>query len=223
MGEKKIVNDKSEDMENDLMEYAKILLEDMEEIQNPKGLTKENPGLSCKDIRRCNPDLPSGYYWIDPNEGSHYDAVRVHCNMTTGATCVDSTLKKVKKNSWSGEKEETIPYTADQTQLAFLQMLSKQASQRLTYHCRNSRATDRGLELVGVNEYEFQTTGEGMETLSHTVTRDECKSKDGEWRKTIFEITSDKIIKLPIVDFSTKKAATPSEEFGIEIGPVCFS
>ena len=71
-----------------------------------------------------------------------------------------------------------IPYTADQTQLAFLQMLSKQASQRLTYHCRNSRATDRGLELVGVNEYEFQTTGEGMETLSHTVTRDECKVGD---------------------------------------------
>lgn len=222
--EEKFVKDKSEDMEDDLLEYTKILLEDMDDLEKPKGLRKDQPGISCKNIHLLHPNLPSGYYWIDPNEGFHHDAIRVWCNMTIGSTCVESTLKKFKKSKWSsGENDESIPYAADQTQLAFLQMLSSTASQNLTYHCRNSHATKRELRLLGVNEFEFQLTGEGREELKHKITKNECQANDGVWRKTVFEITSEKTVQLPIVDFYTKHAAGPSEEFGIDVGPVCFS
>ena len=29
-----------------------------------------------------------GDYWIDPNEGSHDDAILVHCNATNYETCI---------------------------------------------------------------------------------------------------------------------------------------
>ena len=38
----------------------------------------------------------SGYYWIDPNEGPTYDAVRVYCDFATNATCIYPNKTKVK-------------------------------------------------------------------------------------------------------------------------------
>jgi len=37
----------------------------------------------------------SGMYWIDPNEGDGSDAIRVHCNMETGQTCVLAATNEV--------------------------------------------------------------------------------------------------------------------------------
>jgi len=54
------------------------------------------------------------------------------------------------------------------------------------------------------------------ETLS-----EECKIKDNTWRKSVFEIETEDLETLPIQDIAIK--ANANEEFGFEIGPICFS
>ena len=47
--------------------------------------------------------------------------------------------------------------------------------------------------------------------------------KDGKWRKAIVEIASKKLELFPIQDIAFKDIGGDEEEFGLEIGPVCFS
>ena len=47
--------------------------------------------------------------------------------------------------------------------------------------------------------------------------------KDGKWHKTVLEVTSDIMSRLPISDVAVFDVADPGEEFGVELGPVCFS
>ena len=84
------------------------------EPEKPDG-TKDNPAMSCKDLKACYPDLddgtPSsddisnrrflslslGYYWIDPNEGCPFDAVHVYCDFSGGnRSCVNATNVRVR-------------------------------------------------------------------------------------------------------------------------------
>ena len=37
-----------------------------------------------------------GYYWIDPNDGPVYDAIRVFCDFAFNATCIYPNRSKVK-------------------------------------------------------------------------------------------------------------------------------
>ena len=43
---------------------------------------------------------------------------------------------------------------------------------------------------------------------------------DKQWRKTILEVATRKSSRLPVVDFATYDNGG---EFGVELGPVCFS
>ena len=47
--------------------------------------------------------------------------------------------------------------------------------------------------------------------------------KDGTWRKTILEVDTSKTHRLPIHDVAVYDIGDTGEEFGLEIGPVCFS
>lgn len=40
--------------------------------------------------------------------------------------------------------------------------------------------------------------------------------------KTVFEIRSDKLGQLPIIDFFPADYGQPHQAFGFEVGPVCF-
>ena len=48
--------------------------------------------------------LITGDYWIDPNEGSSYDAVLVHCNATNYETCVYAKQPEADKDMWFSGK-----------------------------------------------------------------------------------------------------------------------
>ncbi len=45
-------------------------------IQCP-GINSQKPAMSCLQIAECDPEIPSGYYWIGTN------ATQVHCDMDT--------------------------------------------------------------------------------------------------------------------------------------------
>ena len=46
--------------------------------------------------------------------------------------------------------------------------------------------------------------------------------KDGTWRKTIVEVDTPKPYRLPVQDIAVYDIGDKGEEFGLEIGPVCF-
>jgi len=65
------------------------LFDKLSGLISPLG-TQDNPATSCQDIYSCNgASFKPGYYYIDPNEGSPKDAIRVFCK---GAeTCLTPT------------------------------------------------------------------------------------------------------------------------------------
>lgn len=45
---------------------------------------------------------------------------------------------------------------------------------------------------------------------------------NGNWGKTVFEYRTQKTARLPIVDIAPVDIGGPDQEFGVDIGPVCF-
>jgi collagen type II alpha len=77
--------------------------------------------------------------------------------------------------------ELQLTYKADSNQVGFLQLLSKGASQNLTYHCRNSvayfdtvkRTYRKGIKLLTWNDAEI--TPRGSSRFRYDVGEDECR------------------------------------------------
>ncbi len=46
---------------------------------------------------------------------------------------------------------------------------------------------------------------------------------NGEWGKTVFEYRTQTLSRLPIVDLAPVDVGGTDQEFGIDIGHVCFS
>ena len=171
-------------------------------------------------------------YWVDPNQGSPLDAIKVHCNMETGETCIfptDSSIPmknwylskniKEKKHVWFSEsmtggfqvrsqkdKLKAASWLkklyssvvllppplqfqygmagADSEdvniQMTFMRLMSNQASQNITYHCKNSIAymdsttgnLKKALLLQGSNDVEIRA--EGNSRFTYSVSEDGC-------------------------------------------------
>ena len=47
------------------------------------GGSQNSAGASCKLIHEQHPELASGIFWVDPDEGDHGNAVQVYCDMAT--------------------------------------------------------------------------------------------------------------------------------------------
>ncbi|NXY21826.1 CO2A1 protein, partial [Atrichornis clamosus] len=117
---------------------------------------------------------------------------------------------------------------AANVQLTFLRLLSSEGSQNLTYHCRNSvgyldEATGnlkKALVLQGSNDVEIRA--EGNSRFTYSVLEDGCAKHTGKWGKTVLEYRSQKTSRLPIVDFAPMDIGGAEQEFGVEVGPVCF-
>merc|ERR1719268_782276 len=185
--------------------------------------TKDEPAESCADLFQIKPTLKSGDYWIDPNAGSTHDAVLVHCNATNYETCIWPKSPLVDTQEYNGNNkyvwalreingEPTIEYAASHVQVKMLRVKSERVRQNITYNCRNSNAKLRVL----TDKDEASNIKDIAETLS-----EECKIKDNTWRKSVFEIETEDLETLPIQDIAIK--ANANEEFGFEIGPICFS
>lgn len=227
----------------------KTLNTQIETMMSPDG-TQKHPARSCRDLQLCHPTWKSGSYWVDPNLGSPADAMKVWCNMQTGETCVSPTIGKVpRKNWWTSKSKERkhvwfgesmnggfhFNYApegpagaAANVQMTFLRLLSTEATQNVTYHCKNSVAymdqatgnLKKALLLQGANEVEIRA--EGNSRFTYGVLEDGCKSHTGQWGKTVIEYKTQKTSRLPIVDVAPMDIGGANQEFGLEVGAVCF-
>merc|ERR1712168_1744936 len=166
------------------------------------------------------------------------DAIKVFCNMETGETCVYPSISKVRKHVWFGETmnggfhfsyaQEGPAANAASIQLTFLRLLSTEASQNITYHCKNSVAymeqstgnLKKALLLQGSNDVSIRA--EGNSRFTYGVLEDGCKKHTGQWGKTVFEYKTQKTSRLPIVDVAPMDIGGADQEFGVDVGAVCF-
>lgn len=227
----------------------KALSSQLDSMKSPDG-SRMHPARTCDDLKRCYPHKKSGEYWIDPNEGSLNDAIKVHCNMDTGETCIPASSNVPRKSWWSSSSNNTKPIwfganmnggtrftygnegasrNSVAVQLTFMRLLSKEASQTLTFHCRNSVAykdesagnLKKAAILKGADGVDIRAYGNNR--MKYTVSEDSCSKAPSDWGRTVFEYRTQKPTRMPIVDFAAVDVGRADQEFGIDIGPVCFS
>lgn len=208
-----------------------------EEFAKPDG-DQKTPAKTCKDLFIAHPDKPSGEYWVDPNSGDPKDAILVHCDRDTSATCVQPKPTTSSETFYETAEREVwfsdIPslgfhftYKADSNQISFLQMLSSKANQNITYNCFNSLAyrsakrqhLRKAVTLMSWNDLEIRARGK----FKYQVPVDECQYEKNEWAHTILELKDTKPARLPIVDIAIRDIGKANQKFKLEIGPVCFS
>ncbi|KAF7245053.1 Collagen alpha-2(V) chain [Varanus komodoensis] len=226
----------------------KSLSSQIETMRSPDG-SKKHPARTCDDLRLCHPSKKSGEYWIDPNQGCVEDAIKVFCNMETGESCISANPASIPRKTWwtsrsselkpiwygldmnrglqfvYGDKES--PNTAV-TQMTFLRLLSKEASQNITYHCKNSvgymddqtKNLKKSLVLKGANDVEIKA--EGNNRFRYVALHDSCTKRNGNVGRTVLEYRTQNVARLPIIDVAPVDIGNPDQEFGVEIGPVCF-
>jgi len=231
-----LVADVIQEVSTVMLNHIEGLKKELDYIRYPEG-KRENPALSCREIKLGHPSYKTGWYWVDPNLGSIDDAIQVWCNMTeTPETCVYPTqrTKMAKERFYEKQKKNKlfkflkdgfeIRY-ASSIQMDFLRLLSEEATQRFTYYCSGSVAwmdsttgdLENSISLVGSNDWEFETS----EFSDKMVVHDGCKDR-GQNGFTAFEIRTKKLGRLPIVNFRPKDYGEPWQKFGFEAGPICF-
>jgi len=112
--------------------------------------------------------------------------------------------------------------------MIFIRLLSKEASQTIIYHCKNSVGykdektgnLKKAVILKGSNDLELKA--EGNNRFRYTVVEDSCSQANGKVGKTVFEYRTQKTARLPIVDIAPVDIGGQDQEFGVDIGPVCF-
>lgn len=227
----------------------KTLTQRIEKIRSPDG-TQKSPIRMCRDLRMAHPEFKSGAYWVDPNQGSSLDAIKVHCNMETGETCIYPSQSSIPMKNWyqsSSSAKKHVWFSESMTggfqfqygsegsdpedvsiQMTFMRLMSNQASQNITYHCKNSIAymdsatgnLKKALLLQGSNDVEIRA--EGNSRFTYSVSEDGCTSHTGSWGKTVIDYKTSKTSRLPIIDIAPMDVGAPDQEFGVEVGPVCF-
>lgn len=224
-----------------LNEYLE-LLKHLEDTKSFTG-TQKDPARTCRDLFMRFPEKPSGDYWIDPNEGSKIDMVRVFCNKTTNETCIYPKQPVVEKEKWFTGRDqykwamqdlmseiEGVLYAAEIRQLKVMKLFSTRARQEVKYFCKNSHAwfNNKGgmarktVKFLTDNEYELHGHSVDM-PLKPEVVSDGCQIKDGKWHETVFNFNTNKLDYMPVLDVAAFDIGDGHEKFGMEIGPICFS
>jgi len=247
--DEKVVLEKLTDRELKFKEKLDIISEQVEKFnkKTEDGTSKQTNARTCFDLKSFNPDLKSGYYYIDPNGGCHEDAIKVHCDFEDEdkiITCVPPQhTTSVVRAHWeskiySGSSEKyfeehhglgSIKYVADREQMEFLGLLSNNAVQNITINCKERPVWYNQMTGTYENAMKFKGIKESVFEQSRTVNRytpkvlnDDCSYGSKSWRTTTLEFTQHKYIRLPITDFAPSKVSNVNAEYGLDMGPVCF-
>lgn len=118
-----------------------------------------------------------------------------------------------------------IKYVPD-IHLEMLRQLHLVAQQKFTFFCENSVAWfdeksnshKSAIDLLGDNEYEIKTN----KFTSENIISDGCRVRSSN-SSTVFSMSTYHTSRLPIVDFKPRDYGARDQQFGFEVGPVCFS
>ncbi|XP_066294439.1 LOW QUALITY PROTEIN: collagen alpha-1(XXVII) chain-like [Branchiostoma lanceolatum] len=220
-------------MHMDVFETLQYLTSYIESIKNPLG-TKENPARTCRDLVDCKYKRDDGKYWIDPNLGCSTDAIEVYCNFTSGGqTCVkpatpgrfNFTIGKVQMNFLNDRSfSSQFNFTIGKVQMNFLHLLSAEAAQVVTVHCKNSpvwRTPHRSIPGVKFKTWSGPVYHYGG-PFQPEVLEDNCMKEDGKWHRTRLLFTTTDVHHLPISDVVIPEDKRLGLHYRIEISPVCF-
>lgn len=203
----------------------------MNRIYKPTG-KKSSPGLSCRQLKKINPDLTNGEYWIDPNEGSADDAILVFCNFDTEESCISANPNNFNKARWTkttGDGQyfmeeinngKKFLYKTDSQQLRYLQLQSTAARQTVTYNCLNS--SPYGARFSTNTGEEIDTVETRYKRNTFIEVADDCR-KDNEWHTATISIRTNRSDILPLTDMLLFDIGQENQQFAIEVGSVCFS
>jgi len=215
--------------EVEVREGFSYVMEALTQARRPKG-TQASPALNCRDLKEHNPDFQDGEYWVDPNGQTSKDAILVQCRFDSEETCIRPAPAKYDVRPFTrtteasyfmeditGEKD--FSYKVDNSQLAHLSLASNGARQTVTFNCLNSEAS---VALALYNGEELDAA-EGKFRKTTTVSiQDDCV-KDNQWHSAIFNVRTNKTETLPITDVLLYDVGQQNQQFGIELGEVCFS
>ncbi|KAF7246769.1 hypothetical protein EG68_08914 [Paragonimus skrjabini miyazakii] len=145
--------------------------------RQPAGSSPKYPARTCKDIRLANKLARNDTYWIDPNEGSSRDTVKVKCNFYDDGrveTCVESTMdqgilatymKPLPGDSeWQSQlrvinstKSPDLHTYGDHSQVNMLRIQHRRASQELLFLCDGTAIYGRWDEKRHEPEFDYAT------------------------------------------------------------------
>ncbi|CAF4166574.1 unnamed protein product, partial [Rotaria sp. Silwood2] len=113
-------------------------------------------------------------------------------------------------------------YDIETIQLRFLRILSEQASQNIIFNCGNTNIDilNHDVKLRTKNGMMYQMYSLSDDSLRYNIIKDECKYSHGQ---TILSISTNKSVRLPIIDIEFLNNFNRIQNFTINIGPVCFS
>lgn len=87
-----------------------------------------------------------------------------------------------------------------------------------------SATPDLSSQSVGIRVYTSSPASSKFVKTKNSNFSMSCllQRANGNWGKTVFEYRTQKTARLPIVDIAPVDIGGPDQEFGIDIGPVCF-
>jgi len=208
-----------------------VAREALNRVFKPKG-THTSPGRTCRDIKYANPEFKNGEYYIDPNEGTGVDAIKVYCNFDMGESCVLPSSGKFEGQRWTKNTREgqyfmdevnggkEFHYEHESNQLKMLQLLSSGARQTVAYNCLNS--SPYGARFTTSNDLELDSTVGKFRRSTFIEVTDGC-DKDNQWHTATFSVRTNMTEMLPLVDMLLFDIGAENQKFGIQVGQACFS
>uniref|UniRef100_UPI00358F6C2D collagen alpha-2(XI) chain-like n=1 Tax=Myxine glutinosa TaxID=7769 RepID=UPI00358F6C2D len=190
---------------------------------------KERPFTTCRELSMCRPELPDGYYYIDPNQGCAHDSIYVYCNFSAGGeSCISPVQlrlhEKAQKNGqsvnhWNHEPnyiQKQIEYgNLSVVQLNFLRLHSVRAVQRVRYRYPAALSAPRvGMSLQGDDGIPL--------SFGHPafyVQSDSCQGQIPAERVVQVEVGMKNLRALPLRHVTIFNQST---EDSIVVEPVCF-
>mgnify|MGYP003572034906 CR=1 FL=1 len=214
-------------------------------IAAPLG-TRKLPARTCRQLAESRPGLADGMYWLDPNGGRVEDAVPAYCDMRRKKTCIRPVQRVLPTQRWFEQPLTRYTWLAEDTrlgeftydiapsQLAYLQVWSNSATQRLTFKCESlavvrdtsitgtpAQQHGRAVRLLGDGDIKFEHP-ESDSRNKYSVIVDECQHrKPGSNARTTVELRS-RAPLLPLRDVELAEAGGKRQELGLVLGHVCF-
>lgn len=209
------------------------LQQELRLMLDPPDGSKEHPATTCLELWLCHPEYSSGMYYIDPNQGSPADALLAHCSFssTSKQTCLHPQDSQLPMKAWMEEfsEEESFQWLsrldqgfqfyypgANVVQMRFLRLHSSTAIQKMTYSCHpGHRLGQMERDVKFLTDTRRQSY---LGSLKDCVPGEETVSGS---RESVLEFED--LHLLPLRDMAVMGGGNFTHQFGITVGPVCFS